>query len=100
MARKRSLRQLAWEKSGGNCCLCGLPMQLFKDERSNSNPLAYTLEHMIPKARGGTNDYDNIDGSHRYCNAYKGDAPIDELPSEYRKFLKWKIKNIIMHQKV
>lgn len=100
MSRKRSVRQLAWEKSGGNCCLCGLPMQLFKDDQSNSNPLAFTVEHLLPKTQGGTNDLDNIDGSHRFCNAYKGGESMEELPAGYKKFLRWKVKNIILHTKV
>lgn len=97
MARTRSCRQLAWEKSKGICCLCGYPMLI---EGPENGPLVYTIEHILPRARGGTNDIDNLDGSHKWCNQYKGDSLMEELPKDYRKFLKWKIRNFIANQKV
>lgn len=98
MARKRSLRQIAWEKSGGNCHLCGLPMQL--ESNHDTNPLAFTLEHITPKSKGGTNDYENIDGAHRFCNQFKGESLINELPNGWKQVVKWKIKNYIANAKV
>lgn len=97
MARLRSLRQRAWEKCGGICYLCGLPMM---PNVEPGDPLAYTLEHIIPKALGGQSDTDNVNGAHQYCNNYKGDSLISDLPSGYRAALRWKIKNLLAHMKV
>ena len=95
MARLQSLRQRVWEKSLGICCLCGL--QMFPDT-AYGQELSYTIEHLVPRTRGGTNDLDNLAGSHQYCNQYKGESLMEELPAGYRKFLKWKIRNLITHR--
>lgn len=92
---KKSLRQQTWEKSGGVCCLCGLPMQL-----GIIGPLAFTIEHLTPRSRGGPNSIENLDGSHSWCNQYKDGSTMEELPKGVRRFLRWKIKNFLIHQKV
>lgn len=97
MARSRSMRTVAWLKCEGICYLCGLMML---PEAENGHPLGYTLEHVIPKAKGGTNDLENLTGSHQYCNNAKGDALMEELPSGFRTFLRWKVKNLLIHQRV
>lgn len=94
MSRKRSMRQIGWEISQGICCLCGYPMHL-----DSNGPLAYTLEHVIPKSRGGANDETNVDGSHQFCNQMKNGSLMEELPKEFRRFLRWKIRNFIANQK-
>ena len=97
MARLRSLRQRAWEACGGICYLCGLAMLPTTEP---SDPLAYTLEHIIPKALGGPSDMDNVSGAHQYCNNFKSDALIEDLPVGYRPALRWKIKNLLAHRTV
>lgn len=97
MGRTHSLRQRSWEKCEGICCLCGLPM--FPGSEPG-NPLCYTLEHILPKSKGGTNNLDNLSGSHQWCNNWKGDSLMEELPRGYRPVLRWKIKNFLIHQKV
>lgn len=97
MARARSLRQLTWEKSQGICFLCGL--QMFPD-LAPPDPLAYTVEHMVPRSRGGANELSNLEGTHQFCNNWKSDESIEDLPTGYKKFLRWKIKNLIRHRKV
>jgi 5-methylcytosine-specific restriction endonuclease McrA len=97
MARIRSLRQQTWEKSAGICCLCGQPM--FPDARVD-DPLRFTIEHLVPKSRGGLNSIENLDGAHQWCNNFKSDSLMEELPTGYRKVLKWKIKHLTLHRKV
>ena len=97
MSRQRSLRQRAWEKSQGVCCLCGLPMI---PDVLPPDPLAFTLEHIIPKCQGGTNDMENLDGSHQWCNNWKGDVCVSELPSGWRRVLRWKIKHLLINRSV
>ena len=95
MARIQSLRKRVWEKCEGICCLCGL--QMFPDTTYGPE-LAYTIEHMVPRSKGGTNELENLDGSHQWCNQYKGEASMEELPPGVRKFLRWKIKGFITHK--
>ena len=94
MARMRSMRQRAWEKSAGICCLCGLPMH-----SDGEGPLVFTIEHILPKSRGGANEIENIDGSHQWCNQWKNGSTMEELPHGWRKFLRWKIKHLIANQR-
>lgn len=96
MARSRSMRSQAWDRCMGSCSLCDLPMVASPD----AGPLAFTLEHIIPKSRGGTNDLENLSGSHQWCNNAKGDALMEELPKSFKPFLRWKVKNLLVHQKV
>lgn len=95
MARIQSLRKRVWDKSEGICCLCGL--QMFPDD-AYGRELAYTIEHIVPRSSGGTNDMDNLDGSHQFCNQYKSESLMEDLPAGYRKFLKWKIKNLLSYR--
>lgn len=64
------------------------------------DPLAFTLEHVIPKALGGASETDNVNGAHQYCNNYKQDSLLEDLPAGYRPALRWKIKNLLTHRKV
>lgn len=98
MARLRSLRQRSWEKCEGICFLCGLPMI---PDAVPGNPLAFTIEHIIPRSKeGGTNDMENISGSHFWCNNYKSDALMEELPDGYRRALRWKVKHLLANMKI
>lgn len=97
MGRASSLRQKAWVECRGICFLCGLAML---PDTEQGNPLAFTLEHIIPKSKGGTNDLTNLSGSHSYCNNYKQDNLMEELPAGYRPVLRWKIRNLLINQKV
>lgn len=95
MARIKSLRSRVWEKSQGICCLCGL--QMMPDDQYGIE-LSYTIEHLIPRSQGGTNDLDNLDGSHQWCNQFKNGSLVEELPKGYRQVLRWKIKHLLLHR--
>lgn len=64
------------------------------------DPLAYTLEHIIPKALDGPSDMENVSGAHQWCNNFKSDNLIENLPAGYRATLRWKIKNLLANRKV
>ena len=97
MARARSLRQRAWEKCEGICYLCGLPML---PKTVQGDPLSYTLEHIVPKGKNGSNDIENLSGAHQWCNNFKSDSLMEELPKGYRQVLRWKIKHLLANMKV
>lgn len=50
---------------GRVCHLCG-------------RPGATTIDHIIPRALGGTDDLDNLRPAHHRCNSARGAMPLSE----------------------
>jgi len=55
------------ERDGDECWFCGLPMG---DD--------CTLEHLVPKSKGGSNALDNFALAHAKCNHAAADKPLVE----------------------
>lgn len=74
-ARKRKAyvadvnRQAIYERDGWRCHLCGKKV---KRHAAAPHPLAPTLDHVIPLARGGTHEPANVATAHFLCNSRKG----------------------------
>ena len=62
-------RAVIYNRSKGRCGICGkfVPYDV------------YTIDHIVPLAKGGTNAMDNLQCAHSWCNYAKGDSPVDEL---------------------
>jgi 5-methylcytosine-specific restriction endonuclease McrA len=58
-------RQNIFKRDGNVCQYCGTPRDL-------------TLDHVLPKARGGTSTWTNLVTACKRCNAKKGDSLPDE----------------------
>ena len=58
------LKRKVCQKSKNRCGYCLLPQSL------NPNPLE--IEHLLPTAKGGTDDEENLWLACRLCNGYKG----------------------------
>jgi hypothetical protein len=58
--------RLAGEQ-GWRCCYCGCRM-----DPDPSRPDGVTIEHVIPKALGGTNDWINLVAACNRCNERRG----------------------------
>lgn len=54
-------RLLVWERDGGLCGICGKLI-----------PGGFTIDHIIPLARGGKHCYENVQIAHSKCNNRKG----------------------------
>lgn len=63
-----------WLKHKRKCALCGRFMKL-KD---------VTVDHIIPKSKGGDNHIDNYQPAHARCNSIKGNT----LPKDFKGKLK------------
>lgn len=63
-------------KSHGRCCHCGKKISVGKD---------FTVEHIIPLSKGGTNNIENIVALCKTCNDAKSDKVIH--PSDYLKYI-------------
>jgi 5-methylcytosine-specific restriction enzyme A len=55
-------RAYVFDRDRNACCLCGTTENL-------------TIDHIIPLAKGGTNDLSNFQTLCRQCNSRKGDRP-------------------------
>lgn len=70
MAQKLAVVDYWWEQQRAVCCLCEDPGCLMDPYRRqhDRNPLAATLEHLIPKREGGPNTARNVRLAHKMCN--------------------------------
>jgi hypothetical protein len=63
------------KRTNWRCGLCGEPIDF---ELQYPHPLRATLDHIVPRAKGGTRDMTNLRLAHHACNLTKGDADDDE----------------------
>lgn len=68
-----------YARDGWVCQLCGEPVD---PEREYPDPLAASLDHVVPLSRGGTHDSTNLQLAHLTCNARARDmkANLDPRP--------------------
>ena len=74
MARASSrsaLRKRVWQKSGGICAACGITVY------GNHQ----TIDHFIPRSKGGGNDIDNLGPLCSACNSLRHNHKI--IPEEF-----------------
>lgn len=78
--RNKSLKR-RWERSalinkyGAICYLCGQPFQSMKD---------ITIDHWLPFAKGGIDEFSNLRLAHLECNQEKSNM----TPEEFLEFQK------------
>lgn len=68
--------QAVLSRDGNKCWLCGNNIDLTLDK---DHPLALSIDHIVPKSRGGSNSLYNMAASHRVCNETKSDKPPTEF---------------------
>lgn len=69
VSRNRSrVRERLAEAQNWRCCYCGVRMNDLLND-----PDEATLEHIVPRALGGTDDEDNLAVACRYHNELRGD---------------------------
>lgn len=81
----RKIKRLAsatFAEHGRVCHLCGMPG-------------ADTIDHLIPRSRGGDNSLDNLRPAHKRCNSSRGAMALDEwrarhpLPQRAKPSRRW-----------
>lgn len=60
------------------CCYC---------ERKIEYPLLRTIEHIIPKSKGGSDRPENLDNCCNECNAWRGNKDFTEWLHEIEPFV-------------
>ena len=63
-------RQKLYERDNWTCQLCFTPTSRKFDW---DDPLSPSLDHIVPKSRGGTNEHHNLRLAHWICNARRSD---------------------------
>ena len=66
--KNKNIRQIVFDECGGVCPVCGCKMQNKNQNESNF----MTLDHIIPKSKGGNSTISNIQGMCKTCNNIKG----------------------------
>lgn len=62
MPKLRYTRQVLYDQYGGVCYLCQKPLELSE----------MTIDHIIPRSKGGINHPSNYAPAHAFCNSVKG----------------------------
>lgn len=65
------VRIAIYERDGWICQLCLEPVS---PDSPPSDIWAATLDHIIPRSHGGSDEEDNLQLAHRWCNSVKGDG--------------------------
>lgn len=65
----QTTRNDIYERTKGRCALCGKFIRFDQ----------FTVDHIIPLAKGGTNDIENLQCTCKQCNAMKQDLSEDEF---------------------
>jgi hypothetical protein len=66
-----------WWKSDGHCWYCGCEMLPFTD---------FSIDHVVPRARGGRDTWDNLVPCCRFCNSSKGSKTLEEFRDFHTDF--------------
>lgn len=65
----KAIKEQVYRNSGEVCAICGKPLSRF----------SYSIDHIIPLSRGGTNNIDNLRAVHPTCNKLKGNFTDTEM---------------------
>ena len=75
-------RNMIYNRSEGHCGICGrfIPLE------------EYTIDHIIPLSKGGTNDLDNLQACCGFCNKAKDDSMGEEFFDRIQRIFLYQAK--------
>lgn len=68
-----------YERDNGVCWICGGLCDYDADPNDNNYP---SIDHVIPIARGGKDEWENIRLAHRLCNSLKGATMVEKYATD------------------
>lgn len=83
-ARDRHRRILARGKPP--CHICGDDIDY---DSHHLDPRSFTIDHVIPVARGGADELDNLAPAHRACNRTKSDSLPGDRGTVFETHRSW-----------
>lgn len=91
-SKRKSRLQILYNKQSGRCAYCGDPM-IVGSEMSN-HPRHVSVDHIIPRSRGGVSSEWNLLAVCRECNCEKGsmslrDFLMRKFPKDFDKHPEW-----------
>jgi 5-methylcytosine-specific restriction endonuclease McrA len=66
------VKKAVYERDNGTCWLCLSPVEQHHHPNADQAP---SLDHVVPRSRGGSHDIDNLRLAHRICNSIRQDNP-------------------------
>jgi 5-methylcytosine-specific restriction endonuclease McrA len=88
---KRQKRLLLFRQQSGLCAICGEHMGL----QNKHGDRAATLDHILPRSKGGTFRMTNLRAVHRVCNRERGNTTGDLfIEAAGIIALRWDIKEL------
>src|SRR5699024_5326089 len=69
-------RRDIYERDGWVCQICN---ERTSGEYESADPWSPTLDHIVPRSKGGSNDPSNLRLAHAWCNSVRGDASRPEV---------------------
>ena len=89
---RRSIVRFLRARDGHNCMLCGLPLNGGSvASLTKKGQMKMTIDHKVPKSRGGSDALSNLQLAHYQCNHNKGNEmpqPVEGFPDllEYQRY--------------
>jgi len=80
-ATRRRKRELLIRRWGRICWLCRGRIDMRLDTLDR---MAFTIDHVVPREHGGTNDIDNLRPAHRKCNMERGEITQGDASNDLR----------------
>ena len=71
-------KQMLYQEADGICCYCGRRTYLAVCSGQPRGLLA-TIEHIIPRSKGGTSEWNNVALACLGCNTGRGNGPAPPL---------------------
>jgi len=84
VVRLRYERTMLSEAQNHRCCWCGIRMTEVRDKHNSS-----TIEHVVPKSRGGPNHIDNYAVACAQCNNKRGDQEVEVFLAKIEMDQEW-----------
>ena len=66
-----AVRKALYDAAGGQCCYCGQPTYLNQLPADADPGRRATIEHIVPRSQGGSNDWPNLALACHRCNVIR-----------------------------